>query len=388
MDRSLNTAMSGYLTRRLVEAGMEVIVTQEDCHTTEGLLITNEESRRMGLPNMRSRIIGRILAEPIRNLQAGMVIDEKLADALLESGVDYLRIRSPLYCQASYGLCQYCYGVDLATGKLVRRGTAVGILAGQAIGEPGTQLTMRTFHSGGIANNASDITLGLPRVNDLFEVHAPTHAAPMADRDGIVKEIETNTTTGEHCIHFTNEKHEEWTYDIPFGRTLTIKTGQTVKIGMPLVEGPLHPQNILQLLGREAAGRYLIHEIQRIYRGTGAVINDKHLEVIVRQMLRYVLVSDAGDTDLLPGSIIDRFTFLQHVAAVLAQGGSPAVAHPLLLGLTSTILQTASWIAAASFQDTSRVLSRSAILYRQDNLIGPKERLVIGKKLPIVGRKE
>jgi DNA-directed RNA polymerase subunit beta' len=394
MDRSLNTAMSGYLTRRLVEAGMEVIVTQEDCHTTEGLLITNEESRRIGLPNMRSRIIGRVLAEPVGNLQAGTLLDERMTDTLLESDIQYLRIRSPLCCLASYGLCRHCYGTDLATGKLVRRGSAVGVLAGQAIGEPGTQLTMRTFHSGGIANNASDITLGLPRVNDLFEVHIPSTPALMAEREGIVKEIETDVNTGGHRIHFASttswsaKEYEEWACDVPARRRLAIKVGQMIEIGIPLVEGPLDPQGILHLLGQEAAQRYLIHEVQRVYRGTGAVIHDKHLEVIVRQMGRYVQVGSVGDTNLLPGEVVDRFRFMQHVAAIVAQGGEPATAQPLLFGLTSTALHTNSWIAAASFQDMSRVLARAAIQRQQDNLIGLKERLVIGKKLPVPRKEE
>jgi DNA-directed RNA polymerase subunit beta' len=391
MDRSLNTAMSGYLTRRLVEAGMEVIITQEDCHTTTGILITNEESHRAGLPNMRSQIIGRVLAECAENLPAGTLLDEKLADLLLESGVEHLRVRSPLTCRATYGVCRQCYGADLATGKLVRLGTAVGILAGQAIGEPGTQLTMRTFHSGGIANNASDITLGLPRVNDLFEVRTPSQPAPIAKREGRVKAIETDAHTGGYHIHFIatmaqDEKvHEEWVCSIPFRRQLAIQEGQMVKIGTPLVDGPLDPQAILHLLGQEAAQRYLIQEVQRVYRRTGAVIHDKHLEVIVRQMGRYVQVSDGGDTNLLPGAIIDRFHYGQQVAAIVAQGGQPAIARPLLFGLTNTALHTTSWISAASFQNTSRVLARAAIQRQQDNLIGLKERVVIGKKLPEPG---
>jgi DNA-directed RNA polymerase subunit beta' len=387
MDRSLNTAMSGYLTRRLVEAGMEVIVTQQDCHTCEGLLITPEAGH--SLASMRSQIIGRVLAEPAGNLEAGTLLDEKLADALLEQGVTTLRIRSPLSCQASYGVCRQCYGADLSTGKLVSLGTAVGVVAGQAIGEPGTQLTMRTFHSGGIANNASDITLGLPRVNDLFEVHVPSQPAPLASREGIIKQITTDPTTKEALIHCTDEEEREaWDYRLPFGRSLTLKQGQRVQVGTPLVEGPLDPQDILQLLGSEAAGRYLIQEVQTVYRAAGAVIHDKHLEVIVRQMLRYVLITETGDTDLLPGSVIDRFAFLKHVAATLAQGGMPARAHPLLLGVTSAVLHTASWIAAASFQEMSRVLSRAAIWHQQDDIIGLKERLVIGKKLPAPGQRE
>ncbi|GCE15048.1 DNA-directed RNA polymerase subunit beta' [Tengunoibacter tsumagoiensis] len=384
MDRSLNTAMSGYLTRRLVEAGMEVIVTQRDCQTREGLLITHEESHRMGLPTMRSRMIGRVLAEHTGNVAAGTLLDEHLVDTLLQSGIEHIRVRSPFYCQAPYGICQTCYGTDLATGKLIRLGVAVGVLAGQAIGEPGTQLTMRTFHSGGIANNASDITLGLPRVNDLFEVHPPTQAAPMAERSGIVKQIETEPQTGGYHIHFTSTNSQEpaeWITTIPFRRKIVVQEGQSIERGTPLVEGPLNPHDILQLLGQDMTQRYLIQEIQKVYRGTGAVIHDKHIEVIVRQMLRHVLVCDAGDTDLLPGSIIDRFTFLQCVASVLAQGGQPPVAQPHLLGLTNTVLHTASWIAAASFQDMSRVLSRAAIWHQQDNLVGLKERLIVGKIL-------
>ena len=247
---------------------------------------------------------------------------------------------------------------------------------------------MRTFHSGGIANNASDITLGLPRVDDLFEVHIPAQAAPLAAKRGIVKAIEANTKARAYQIHFASacsEEHEEWLCTIPLGRKLAIKEGQSVEIGTPLAEGPLNPQEILQLLGQDMTQRYLIQEIQKIYRGTGAVVHDKHLEVIVRQMLRYVLVSDAGDTDLLPGSILDRFTFQQQVEHVLAQGGHPAKAQPQLLGLTKTVLHTASWIAAASFQDMSRVLARAAIQHQQDNLIGLKEKLIIGKKLPDIG---
>ncbi len=383
MDRSLNTAMSGYLTRRLVEAGMEAIITQEDCYTTEGLLITNDESRRMGLTNMRPRIIGRILAETLEDLPAGTLLDEKLVDMLLSRGVTAVRIRSPLTCQASYGLCRRCYGVDLATGTLVRLGAAVGVLAGQAIGEPGTQLTMRTFHSGGIAHNAADITLGLPRVNALFEVQAPHQPAPLIEREGIVQAIES--TAEGYRVQMASPPEEEeaaWSYAIPFRRALTIEPGQRVGIGTPMVEGPLDPQDLLRHLGTEATGRYLLQEVQQVYRATGAMIHDKHLEVIIRKMLRYVRVSDAGDTDLLPGAIIDRFAFMQQVAAILAQGGRPARARPLLLGLTQSILQTTSWIAAASFQDTSRVLARAAIRGAQDDLVGLKERLVVGKKLP------
>ncbi|GCE09143.1 DNA-directed RNA polymerase subunit beta' [Dictyobacter aurantiacus] len=384
MDRSLNTAMSGYLTRRLVEAGMDVIITQEDCRTTDGLLISNDTCRRNGLPDMRSTIMGRVLAEHTGHVAAGTLLNKTLVDELLATGVEHVFVRTPLTCQATYGICQQCYGSDLATGTLVQKGVAVGILAGQAIGEPGTQLTMRTFHSGGIANNAADITLGLPRVDDLFEVHMPAQAAPIAERHGIVATIATDAGTGDYLLHFVSPhgEQEEWSTRIPLKRKLTVMEGQHVVPGTPLAEGPLHPQDIFQVLGSDMTQRYLIQEIQKIYRGTGAIVHDKHFEVILRQMMRYVRVTDAGDTHLLPGSLIDRFTFQQCVADILSQGGSPVRAQPQLLGLTTTVLQTQSWIAAASFQDMSRVLARAVIFHQQDHLVGFKERLIVGKKLP------
>jgi DNA-directed RNA polymerase subunit beta' len=381
MDRSLNMAMSGYLTRRLVEAGMEAVITQEDCHTTEGQLITSAACHRLGLPTMRSLVIGRVLAEAVGTFPAGTLLDETLVDGLLASGVESLRVRSPLSCQTPYGLCAQCYGADLATGKLVTRGAAVGVIAGQAIGEPGTQLTMRTFHAGGIANNAADITLGLPRVNELFEAHIPAHPAPFADRRGIVNAIEKDEAMGEvhvHCVSDTAQEHEEWTYMLPLGRSLMVQSGQVVEIGMSLIAGPLDPQELLQRLGQEAVQHYIINEVQRVYRATGAVIHNKHLEVIVRQMLRYVVVADPGDMDLFPGESLDRFVFLHRVAAIVAQGGKPALARPQLLGLTKTVLHTSSWVAAASFQDMSRILAGAAIERRRDGLVGLKEKLVVG----------
>ncbi len=384
MDRSLNTSTSGYLTRRLVEAGMEVWITQEDCGTEEGHLIMDKESQGPGLSSMYSRIVGRVLAEDAGKLMAGTLLDERLAEDLLKSGIEQVRVRSPLYCQARYGVCQRCYGSDLATGKLVALGAAVGVVAGQSIGEPGTQLTMRTFHSGGIANNASDITLGLPRVEELFEARVPVQATPFAIQSGIVSKIEKESA-GHHRIYIMcREEHGEQVYDIPSGRSLTVREGQAVEAGMPLADGPLNPHEILRLLGQDATQRYLIDEVQRVYGGTGVFIHKKHLEVMVRQMLRYVMVSACGDTNLLPGEIMDRSAYFQHIASILAQGGQPARARPLLLGLTSAVLHTKSWIAAASFQDTSRILAHAAIRCQQDEVAGLKERVVVGKKLPVL----
>jgi DNA-directed RNA polymerase subunit beta' len=394
MDRSLNTAMSGYLTRRLVEAGMEVIISQRDCHTTEGMLVSNEDSQHMGLPTMQSRVIGRVLAEAAGTCDVGTLLDAKTTEALLAAGIERLFVRSPLTCQASRGVCQYCYGLDLATGQLVALGTAVGIIAGQSIGEPGTQLTMRTFHSGGIAQNASDITLGLPRVNELFEARTPTHSAILAKRSGIVQTISLNTNTGEHIIHFSSattvhdEEREEWIDTLPSGCNLALREGQMLERGMPLVEGSIDPHDLLRILGRDAVQHYLINEVQRVYRGTGAIIHDKHLEVIVRQMLRYVMVMDGGDTQFVPGETLDRFIYMQRVTEIVVQGGQPAFARPVLLGLTRAALQTSSWIAAASFQNTSRVLTQAAIEYQYDRIVGLKERLITGQKLPEIHEKQ
>ncbi len=401
MDRSLNTARSGYLTRKLVEVGLEVWITAEDCGTTQGLLITDEESKRMGLPSMRNRLLSRVLAEPLpeMGLERGTPLSEEVVDRLLTTGITAVRVRSPLTCQAPYGICQRCYGIDLATGHLVCRGAAVGVIAAQSIGEPGTQLTMRTFHSGGIANAQGDITLGLPRVEELFEVRRPTNRAIISEIEGVV-EIERDESTGEQRIRVTSrEEHwcvntrlpnnpvrgkvfEERTYSIPASQKLLVEHGQAILAGTPLVAGAIDPQDLLRTLGRDAVARYLVSEVQRVYRGTGVYLHDKHIEVIVRQMLRFVSVRDVGDTPLLLGEVVDRFTVEATNAGVLAQGGSPALCTPVLFGLTKAALQTRSPLAAASFQDTSRVLAWAAIRGERDTLQGFKERLVVGQRIP------
>lgn len=387
MDRSLNTAQSGYLTRKLVEVGMEVWTTQEDCGTQDGWLITNEESQALGLPDLRSRVVGRVLAESVGDLEAGRLLGEQEAEHLIISGITTLRVRSPFTCQADYGVCCRCYGRDLATGKMVRRGVAVGIIAGQSIGEPGTQLTMRTFHSGGIANAQGDITQGLPRVSELFEARVPRSAALLAETEGIIQ-IKKRADTGKTVIRIVGSVSSDCStdqpkaYDVAPGQSPLVEDGQTVSIGTPLTTGAHNPRQILDLQGREAAARYLLNEVQRIYRSTGVYISDKHVEVIVRQMLRYVLLSHPGDTTLLPGDLIDRFSFTKANAQVLAQGGEIALARPALLGLTRTALHTSSWVAAASFQETSKVLINAAIRCQVDPLKGYKERIVLGARIP------
>ena len=386
MDRSLNTAQSGYLTRKLVEVGMEVWTTQEDCGTHAGWLITNEESQALGLPDLRSRVVGRVLAEPAAHLSAGTLLDDQQVEALLASGVTSLRVRSPFACEAEYGICCRCYGRDLASGKLVRRGVAVGVIAGQSIGEPGTQLTMRTFHSGGIANAQGDITQGLPRVSELFEARVPKSAALLAEAEGIIQ-IERRAR-GKTVLRIVADRSSTpWMdrlteYEIAPGQTLLVEDGQAVTIGMPLTTGAYDPKRILELQGREATARYLVCEVQRVYRTTGVYLDDKHMEIIVRQMLRYVQVSHSGETPLLPGDLIDRFTFTKVNSEILVQGGEPACARPVLLGLTKAALQTSSWVAAASFQETSKVLTWAAIQGQVDPLRGYKERVVLGTRIP------
>jgi DNA-directed RNA polymerase subunit beta' len=386
MDRSLNTAQSGYLTRKLVEVGMEVWTTMTDCGTRESWLITNEESQALGLPDMRSRVVGRVLAESVGDLPAGVLLEESHIEQLLASGITALRVRSPFTCQADYGICCRCYGRDLATGKLVKRGVAVGVIAGQSIGEPGTQLTMRTFHSGGIANAQGDITQGLPRVSELFEARVPKGAALLAESDGIVQ-IEKRADTRKTVIRISNTDAQRVSekpsaYELAPGQSPAVQPGQAVAIGTPLTNGARNPKQILDLQGRIETARYLINEVQGVYRSTGVYINDKHIEVIVRQMLRFVQISHPGDTALLPGDLIDRFSFAHANEVILAQGGEPATAQSVLLGLTKTALHTTSWVAAASFQETSKVLTQAAIRGQVDCLKGYKERIVLGARIP------
>jgi len=395
MDRSLNTARSGYLTRKLVEAGMEVWITMEDCETHDAICITNEESRALGLSDMKSRLIGRVLSEDLEGLTRGTLLSEELVDHLLERGVSAVRVRSPLGCHAAYGLCQQCYGLDLASGELVRKGTAVGIIAAQSVGEPGTQLTMRTFHSGGIANAQGDITAGLPRVEELFEARPPRTPALLAEISGTVHlspreaggvlirvrecELQADSQVGGGKAAFP---FEERSYGCPAGRELQVKDGEQILAGTPLTAGTVHPQDLLRVCGREVTSRYLVNEVQRVYRQTGVYLNDKHVECIVRQMLKFMQIREPGDTALLPDTIVDRFTLLQTNAAILAEGGCPATAQPVLLGLTKAILATDSWVAAASFQETSRVLTYAAIRGQRDDLRGLKEKLILGKLIP------
>jgi len=385
-DTALRTADSGYLTRRLVDVAQDVIVREEDCGTTDGIRISakhDDEGDQNG-PRLRDRIVGRISAEQVVHPETGEIIieenqliDEEIAARIEEAGIESVAIRSVLTCRSRYGVCVRCYGRDLATGRLVEVGEAVGIIAAQSIGEPGTQLTMRTFHTGGVA--AEDITMGLPRVEELFEARKPRGQAIITEVGGTVRIVETRQM---RKVIITADDGTEYTYAIPFGARLKVRDGQVVEPGDSLTDGPLNPHDILRVKGVRAVQQYLVEQVQEVYRAQGVDINDKHIEVIVRQMLRKVKVEDPGDTELLPGGLVDQFQFEEVNRAIEAAGGQPATARPVLLGITKASLATESFLSAASFQETTRVLTQAAIEGREDPLVGLKENVIIGKLIP------
>jgi DNA-directed RNA polymerase subunit beta' len=447
-DTALRTADSGYLTRRLVDVSQDVIVMIEDCGTEQGIVLSEMDASEGGRVTeaFERRIVGRMAAAPITDPKTGDVIcerndeiDEVRAKQIAKAGVKQVYVRSPLACQSQYGVCRYCYGRNLANGKLVEIGEAVGIIAAQSIGEPGTQLTMRTFHTGGVAG--SDITSGLPRVEELFEARVPKLQSILSEIDGTVEvheesgirklkvisteyyndsyEVPANyeitvrdgdevgenavlarsnmmdsdemvasrlsgrvSVANDRQIVIRHEEREEREYDVPHTLELRVQSGQQVKAGDPLTSGSSNPQEILHILGTEAVQRYLIDEVQRVYRSQGVNTNEKHMEIIVRQMLRKVQIEVAGDTDLLSGELVDRFAYEEINAKVLAEGGEPATAQTVLLGVTKAALKVDSFLSAASFQETTRVLTEAAIQGSIDRLHGLKENVIIGKLIP------
>jgi DNA-directed RNA polymerase subunit beta' len=381
-DTAIRTSESGYLTRRLVDVAQDVIIREIDCKTTEGLVMIAVKDGNDVVVALRDRIIGRFLAEdagvPRRKpvLEADSEVDEEAADRIEEAGVESVVVRSVLTCKSRYGVCAKCYGRNLATGHLVEIGEAVGIIAAQSIGEPGTQLTMRTFHTGGVAG--FDITQGLPRVEELFEARKPKGQAMIAEIKGTVSMTEAK---GVRKILVTG-KNDERAYPVPFGVRIRMANGDGVEPGDQLTEGSTNPHDILRIKGLQDLQGYLVQEIQGVYRSQGVDINDKHIEIIVRQMLRRVKVEDAGDTEFLPGELVDKFGFEEENARVMAQGGEPAKARPVLLGITKASLATESFLSAASFQETARVLTDAATRGKVDPLIGLKENVIIGKLIP------
>ena len=450
-DTALRTADSGYLTRRLIDVAQEVIITEDDCGTASGIWI-NYDPETAILGSLSEWIVSRYTAGPVPNPETGEVIveggaeiDERVANEIEDAGVTRVFVRSPLGCEAKRGLCKICYGWSPARGDLVEIGEAVGVIAAQSIGEPGTQLTMRTFHTGGVAGGM-DITSGLPRVEELFEVRAPKGQSILAEMDSIVQveqdedtrkivtvsteqyteeyplpegykplvqsgqHVESDTAlAGQHSeedpetvlpdkvilartpgtvefeddrIVVTYEEQDRREYPVPATTRLLVEEGEAVSAGQQLTEGPINPQDILRIMGTDAVQQYLVREVQKVYKSQGVNINDKHIEVIVRQMLRKVRIDSQGDTHLLPGELVDRQVYLEDNANVLAEGGEPAIAQPILLGVTKASLNTESFLAAASFQETTKILTEAALRGSKDHLLGLKENVIIGRLIP------
>lgn len=441
-DTALRTADAGYLTRRLVDIAQDMIVMEEDCGTNKGVYIRRSEN--FGKQTLAERVLGRVSAESVVDRETGELIIDKgeiytdeEADFVDANGYDDLYVFSPMTCEMRRGICAKCYGIDLARGQMVDRGVAVGIVAAQSIGEPGTQLTLRTFHTGGTAQSGGDITQGLPRVEELFEARQkPKGEAVMTEIGGIaeirvidgvrhvfvtenklvddvyeipegwdikIKNGETvdlgavvaekdddvisvrhpgRVTVDEDGVRIVWESTEEHDYEIPAGMRLLITDGQKVNPGDQLTEGSKNPHRILEVLGRDAVTHYLLREMQQVYRPQGQNIHDKHFEVIIRKMMSKVMVTASGDTEMLPGQLIESATFLESNEEIVEEGGQPAEARPVLLGITKAALNTDSFLSASSFQHTIKVLAGAAIAGREDQLIGLKENVIIGKLIP------
>ncbi len=388
-DTALRTADSGYLTRRLVDVSQEVIVNEEDCfaelgETIRGITVSDITNGKEVIEPLADRLLGRVAAEEIVDPATGEVIvplnEEIGSDAvekIVAAGIHEVNVRSVLTCRAKHGVCAKCYGRNLATGGLVSIGEAVGVIAAQSIGEPGTQLTMRTFHTGGVAGD--DITQGLPRVEELFEARKPKGLAIITEISGVVS-IDDSKKRREVTV--SNEDGESETYAIPFQSRLRVKNGDVLEAGEALTEGPINPHDILKIKGIKGVQNYLLREVQSVYRLQGVEINDKHIEVIIRQMLRKVRIEEFGDTDLLPGELVDIHRFETENEKAILEGGQPATAKYVLMGITKASLATDSFLSAASFQETTRVLTEAAIKGKVDPLVGLKENVIIGKLIP------
>ena len=389
-DTALRTADSGYLTRRLVDVSQDVIVREEDCfanrgEAAKGMVITEIREGNKLIEPLKARVIGRYAVEPVLHpetgeviVEAGQMISFDQSEAIEKAGVKSVACRSVFTCRSDHGVCAKCYGANLATGTQVNIGEAVGIIAAQAIGEPGTQLTMRTFHTGGVAS-ADDITQGLPRVEELFEARKPKGLAVITEISGTVH-IDDSKKRREAVV--SNDDGESESYLIPFGSKLKVQEGQAVEAGDELTEGSVNPHDILKIKGVKGVQAYLLKEVQSVYRLQGVEISDKHIEVIIRQMLRKVQIEDNGDTEMLPGELVDIFRFEDENERVVETDGKPAIAKRKLLGITKASLATDSFLSAASFQETTRVLTEAAIKGKIDPLVGLKENVIIGKLIP------
>jgi DNA-directed RNA polymerase, beta' subunit len=383
-DTALRTADSGYLTRRLVDVAQDIIVREKDCGTHEGIELSDIKDGNQVVEKLEERLLGRYPLEDIVNPETGEtivtteeLITEALAEKIVAAGITKVKVRSVLECKTKHGVCCKCYGMGLATRAEVNIGEAVGIIAAQSIGEPGTQLTMRTIHSGGVAGVA-DITQGLPRVEELFEARKPKGLAIITEISGKVK-ISEDKSKKEVIVTSSDDSK---TYTIPFGSKLRVRDGDEIEAGAPITEGSINPSEILAINGVDGVHRYLVQEVQKVYRNQGVDINDKHIEVIGRQMLKRVRVEDNGDTGLFAGSLVDINELEEVNEQMETEGKKPATYKRVLLGITKASLATESFLSAASFQETTRVLTEAAVKGKIDELIGLKENVIIGKLIP------
>ncbi|MBC8591594.1 DNA-directed RNA polymerase subunit beta' [Wansuia hejianensis] len=384
-DTALRTADSGYLTRRLVDVSQDVIVRETDCGTDQYLLVKAFTDGREVIEELKDRIEGRYSFEDILNPETGEIIvkkeemiSEESAELIQKVGITEVKVRSALGCKTKFGICAHCYGKNLATGDPVGIGESVGIIAAQSIGEPGTQLTMRTFHTGGVAA-AADITQGLPRVEELFEARKPKGLAVISE---IAGEVSINESKKKKEVVITAQNGETANYSIVYGARLKVRPGDIIEAGDEITDGSVNPHDILKIKGVQGVQNYLVKEVQRVYRLQGVDISDKHIEIIVKQMLSKVKIEEAGDTDMLPGSLVGIHEFEEINESVISEGKTPAVGRRTLLGITKASLATDSFLSAASFQETTRVLTEAAIKGKEDNLLGLKENVIIGKLIP------
>jgi DNA-directed RNA polymerase subunit beta' len=396
-DTALKTADSGYLTRRLVDVAQDVIISEDDCGTTDFTYIKElaviANDKKDVIKPLNERLAGRFTSDAILHPKTGEVIiggneliTQDIANYIEAVGLTKVKIRSVFDCHSRRGVCSHCYGVNLATGETTIGGEAVGIMAAQSIGEPGTQLTMRTFHTGGIASG-DDITQGLPRVEELFEARKPKGQAIISEIDGVVRleegakrrrEIVITAAVSEESELGTEEKR----YPVPYSSTLKVREGDFVEAGDLLTDGTVSPQEIMKIKGVRGVQKYIISEVIKVYKSGGVTINDKHIEVITRQMMRRIRIDDPGDTELMTGSLVDMFDFDIANNKIEASGRTPAKGKRTLLGITKASLATDSFLSAASFQETTRVLTDAAVKGKIDPLFGLKENVIIGKLIP------
>ncbi len=386
-DTALKTADSGYLTRRLVDVAQDVIIREDDCGTDRGLVIADIATGKEMVEPLFERLVGRYTRKSVLHPETGemiigddTLISEDIARKIIEAGVKEVTIRSVFTCKTPHGVCKHCYGINLATGDAVEVGEAVGTIAAQSIGEPGTQLTMRTFHTGGVASS-SDITQGLPRVQEIFEARNPKGEAIITEVTGTVESIVEDGATRTREITVKG-KTDTRSYTVGMADVLMVEEGEFIHRGAPLIQGSIEPKHLLQVRDALSVETYLLGEVQKTYRSQGVEIGDKHIEVMIRQMLRKVRIMDNGSIDVLPGTLMDISDFEALNETALLNGEMPATGRPVLMGITKASLETNSFLSAASFQETTRVLTDAAIRGKEDHLLGLKENVIIGKIIP------